>query len=111
MFNIYLLKSYYNELPIYKIGYTKRRVEDRIKDFKTGNVHDISIVHIFETDKYVNSIESTLHREYKFNRIRGEWFELSDIDIDTFIVKCKKLYENFKMLEETSTYLINKKLK
>ena len=56
-----------------KIGFTKRRVEDRVAEGQTFSPDSIRIL--------VESIgskkdEARLHRRFAHLRIRGEWFEL-----------------------------------
>ena len=41
----------------YKIGFTKRDVESRIKEFRTGNCSEFIIIHIYTPDDYPVSIE------------------------------------------------------
>lgn len=108
MSKIYLLRSTNsNNTYIYKIGITKRSVSKRLKEFKTGNSTTIETIHIFETDKFLFSIEKALHNMYNHLNISGEWFALTDLEVNSFIDNCNKLKANFQILSETST--LNKK--
>ena len=57
MSNVYLISSYINGEILYKIGMTKRSVEKRLKELKTGNAADLAIVNIFES-KWASKIEA-----------------------------------------------------
>ncbi len=93
LYNVYLISSGEQGEKKYKIGFTKNSVENRIKQLKTGNHNQFTIEKVFET-KWGTKIESILHRNYQSNRISGEWFELSDKQVDGFINECQNL-ENF----------------
>jgi hypothetical protein len=111
MKNIYLLKSYdeYGD-NIYKIGLTKRKVEDRVKELKTGNANDIEIIDVYEAKDYAHSIESSLHRYFQFQNKNGEWFYLNDEDISKFQYLCEITYNNFDTLKENS-YINSRNIK
>ena len=64
----------------YKIGYTKRKLEKRLKEL-------IEPVWYFES-RYVTKLESYLHRYFKHKKIEGEWFILEDSDIDIIKKEC-----------------------
>jgi hypothetical protein len=105
MKNIYLISSIVNDQIMYKVGYTKRKVEDRIKEFKTGNPGDFNIVEVYEAKNFGVSIEKNLHNKYKDKKINGEWFMLEKEDIETFMEDCEKLYKRYKFIQENNTYL------
>ena len=73
---IYLIKS--NNM--YKIGKTKN-IKTRIQSIKTSTPFLLEIVH---TQKYINyhKIEKHLHTEFKDKRVSGEWFNLTENDIE-----------------------------
>ena len=89
MYNVYLL-SCGEEQKRYKIGYTKNDVTLRVKQLKTGNSEELKVERIYKT-KWGTKIESILHRNYSSNRISGEWFELSDSQVENFLENCKNL--------------------
>lgn len=99
MYKVYLLRSSINDSNLYKIGFTRRNIEDRVKELKTGNAADITIVSYYES-KWATKIESTLHRLYDYRKVSGEWFELSDDIVDDFKDICEKLDNNFNILSE-----------
>lgn len=106
--NIYLI-SYFldNEEKAYKIGYTKREVETRIKELKTANPNDILIEKVYKTDRYTSNIEKMLHKEFKDKKIDGEWFLLNEEDVSKFESLCDKFYQTFDMLQTQNTHIID----
>lgn len=106
MNTVYLIASGVDEKQ-YKIGYTKRPVEERIKEFKTGNSNDLEIISIFES-KWAVKIESYLHRLFKSKRIKGEWFNLSNDDIKSFHECCEKTHNNIELLATKNSYIIDR---
>jgi len=104
---VYLISSEINNHTLYKIGITKREVKDRLKELKTGNAATLNIVNVFES-KWATKIESNLHKRYK--NISGEWFELTNDEVDTFLKVCKIVHDNFEFLSLNNTWIIDKKL-
>lgn len=100
MGKIYLIKEKDNEN--YKIGYTSKNIEERIKELQTGNGNKLILVHTFET-KFATVLEKTLHRRYKSKNLIGEWFELDEKDVNEFPVLCDLSERNFQLLSEMST--------
>lgn len=107
MYNIYLISSEINNEKLYKIGYTKRDVNTRIREFKTGNASEFLIVDSFKS-KWGTKIESHLHRLFKSKRIRGEWFNLDDDDIKTFSRYCNIIHNNLELISRDNTYYLDK---
>jgi len=107
MINIYLISSDTNGKKLYKIGITKRSITERMKEFKTGNAADLSIVDSF-VSKWARKIEANFHRSLKTKKVSGEWFDLDEEDILTFKSKCLKLHENFELIESSNTYYIDR---
>jgi len=108
--NIYLISSETNGQKLYKIGITKREIEVRMKELKTGNAAELAIVDSFRS-KWASKIEAALHRQFKSKKISGEWFGLEDSDIGSFAGKCRLLHENFEMMESSNTYFIDRGFK
>lgn len=92
---VYLLKC----CDTYKIGVGKN-VEKRIKQLQTGNADIIYEVNKFPSN-YPYKIEKVLHKRYNINNVEGEWFYLTNEQIESFMEDCKILEENFKMLEKS----------
>jgi hypothetical protein len=107
MFHIYLVCSEINGQKLHKIGYTRRTIEQRIKEFKTGNASDIYLVDSFQSE-WGTKIESQLHRIYKSKKIGGEWFDLSEDDIIDFSNHCQKIHDNLTLISKENTYFLDK---
>jgi hypothetical protein len=105
--NIYLISSETNGQKLYKIGITKREIEVRMKELKTGNAADLSIVDSFQS-KWATKIEANLHRLFRPKKISGEWFELNEEDLVEFKGRCELLHGNFEMMEASNTYVIDR---
>ena len=105
MNKVYLISAGdYEEDKRYKIGYTKRKVLDRIKDFKTGNSQTFEVICEFESI-YATQIESALHKKYYYSRIEGEWFILSAAEISEFKEACKFFHDTFELLKRENTWV------
>jgi len=94
---VYLLNA--SNTNHYKIGVTKKDVNKRVKQLQTGNANEIIVINQYESDNY-NKLEGWMHRKFSSRRVEGEWFELSDDDVLSFIGECEKA-------DKTITYLIN----
>jgi hypothetical protein len=107
---IYLISSEINNDILYKIGITKRDVNKRIKELKTGNAATLNIVNIFES-KWASKIEANLHQTYKTKNVSGEWFRLKDDEITNFVTRCQSIHDNFELLNKSNTWFIDKNKK
>jgi len=74
---IYVIKSQDN----YKIGVTKN-IKNRTKKYITESPHKIKVVISAKVKDHLNK-ERFLHNFFKKSRIRGEWFSLTEQDIQT----------------------------
>lgn len=63
-----------------KIGRTKV-LDDRIYHFTTKLPYDLKLISYIETDDQF-ALEKELHERYAHNRLRGEWFGMSDFDMN-----------------------------
>ena len=106
MKKLYLISSGVDN-KIYKIGYTRRDVKKRIKEFKTGNSTLLEIVYTFES-KWSSKIEPLLHKKYE--KIEGEWFKLTNDEINSFIKTCEHLHNTFEVLSTENTWVIDKSI-
>lgn len=104
---IYLVCSEINGQKLHKIGFTKRTPEKRIKEFKTGNASEIYLVDSFES-KWGTKIEAMLHRIYRTKKINGEWFDLTEEDVEMFKKHCVSIDSNLKLITEQNTYFLDK---
>lgn len=107
MFNVYIISSEINGEKLHKIGFTRRLVEKRLDEFKTGNASDLKIVDVFSS-KWGTKIEKYLHKYFLNKKVGGEWFNLSDDDLQMFGTLCQQLHENFNIIEENNTYYIDR---
>lgn len=106
-YNVYLISVEIGTEKHYKIGYTKRRVIERVREFKTGNASEFQIVDSFASE-WGTKIESMLHRQFKSKKISGEWFLLNDSDVKNFNSICQKYHENLSLMKNSNTYVINR---
>lgn len=90
---IYLIKENGDD-ALYKIGVTRAKMpESRLKKLQTGNGNKLILVEKFLSSKPFK-LETMLHNKFQFNREEGEWFLLSQEDVDNFISIC----ENFEQI-------------
>jgi T5orf172 domain len=106
---IYLIASELNNETLYKIGVTKRNINKRLNELKTGNPATLSVLYTFNS-KYARIIETHFHHTKKVNNIRGEWFNLSQQEIIDFIPTCKIIHDNLEYLSKNNTWIMEKKL-
>lgn len=87
---VYLIK---NNSGSYKIGITIN-LERRIKTFQTANDNKLVLID-FTVVKDRILVEKTLHSKLKYKRLSGEWFQLTDIEVETIRTIFKELYTYF----------------
>jgi len=63
------------ENTVYKIGVTKQKVENRIKQLQTGSDKKLETVKTFESN-FAYSVERNLHKIFNHKRINREWLNL-----------------------------------
>jgi hypothetical protein len=107
MINVYLISSEFGGKKLYKIGYTKRSINERMKEFKTGNASDLKIEKSFHS-KWGTKIEAHLHKKFKACKVSGEWFDLEKEDIDNFETYCQIVHNNLEIIEKNNTYFIDR---
>jgi len=107
MYNVYIVSSEINNKKLYKIGYTKREVYKRIKEFKTGNASEFEIVDTFAS-KWETKIERSLQKHFKFNKVKREWFDLNTSQVKDFRNLCERYHNNFELLDRYNTYIIDR---
>lgn len=104
-YNVYLISARIDDTKLYKIGFTKRDVEKRIYEFKTGNCLEFDIEYVMNS-KWGTKIEKRLHSQFKDKKISGEWFNLNEEDIITLINISETLHNNFNIIETQNTFVI-----
>jgi biotin operon repressor len=107
MYNVYLVCSEIEGKKLYKIGYTRREVEKRIKEFKTGNASEFYIIDSFQS-KWGTKIESQLHKFYKPKKVSGEWFDLNQEELDNFLKRCKTIHDNLELISTQNTFYLDR---
>jgi hypothetical protein len=105
MINVYLICAEFEGRRLYKIGYTRRDVSKRIKELKTGNGSEMYVIDSFKS-KWGTKIESQLHRIFKNKKVNGEWFDLTDEDVKSFMDKCKSSHETLELITTQNTYYL-----
>ena len=108
MNSVYLLNI--DGTDLYKIGFTRGKVQRRIKELQTGNPMRIVAIDVFES-RFAIKVEKALHFQLSQKKyipdddlmLIGEWFKLDNNDISQFRERCSKIEQNFKFLEENST--------
>lgn len=73
---VYLIKSN----NYFKIGKTKN-IKQRISSLQTSSATHIELIHTIKTSNY-HKIEKELHKKFENQHIKGEWFNLSEEDIE-----------------------------
>lgn len=76
-----------------KIGIVKdvkRDSEKRLKEHQTGNPRDLEIHHVTQTPGPYR-VETFLHKRFGPNRVRSEWFLLSDEELDLAVQTAEKM--------------------
>lgn len=104
---VYLICAEFENRKLYKIGITRRSIEKRIKELKTGNCSSMYLVDYFDS-KWGSKIESQVHIIYDSCRLSGEWFDLSNDDLLSFKENCKMIHDNLELLNSYNTYHIEK---
>lgn len=74
---VYLMKN--NRNGYIKIGYTNREPKYRERTLQSEDP-DITLIHHQKGCNLAD--EKTLHKKYKDKRLRGEWFNLNDSDVE-----------------------------
>jgi hypothetical protein len=103
MYKVYLISCGNEDNKKYKIGYTRKPVTERVKQLKTGNHEELIVEQVFDS-KWGTKIEAVLHRNYRYQKISGEWFELSEDQVGKFLVECQNLEKFFDDLFKNSTF-------
>ena len=71
---IYIIGS---NKPPYKVGISKNP-NRRLKNLQTGHPYPLQIHHLIETNiNKTKLLETIIHRNLKFHKTNGEWFDMS----------------------------------
>lgn len=69
---------------------TSRDSQERLRDHQTGNPRDLELHHVTETPGPFR-VERFLHQRFGPNRVRSEWFRLSDDELAVAIQTAEQL--------------------
>ena len=95
---VYLIADVFNET--YKIGVTRRKVEQRLKQLQTGNSNQLDLIDYYQTE-YPYKLESMLHNRFKPQQANNEWYFLTKEDIDNFQDTCNHLNEIINVMKDS----------
>jgi hypothetical protein len=89
----------------YKIGESKNDPELRLRNLKTGNPNDLSVLKKYYSYNY-KKIERWLHKKYASQKTlsKKEFFFLEDDQVISFMEDCKKIDELVSMLLELNPF-------
>lgn len=99
MKDIYLIQE--SENNYFKIGVSKN-ISQRIKQLQTGSAGSIKVLNTFKSE-FAHKIEKSLHRKYNAYNIKGEWFDLPESAIESFISDCSMYNKAFNSILNEST--------
>jgi len=74
---VYLIKCV--NTTFYKIGISKINYNARLSTMQSGCPYELKFINAIHSPDYRN-IERVLHFKFQSKRIRGEWFDLDDIE-------------------------------
>ena len=84
-----------------KIGFTKRKVKDRIKELNSPN---LILILDYET-KYPTQLEKALHFRFKRYNIEREWYLLNDFKVEELKQICEKLDESICIINDKTNII------
>lgn len=94
---IYLIKS----AGLYKIGFSAN-VEQRIRDLQSANAEPLQLVTSWPGSLYV---EKYAHRQFAHKRVRGEWFDLDDHDLEALDTLLRPLVKRGRPRADVGMYI------
>jgi len=68
----------------YKIGWTKTNIKKRLDNVRIACPFDVSYYCLIQTDA-PRKVESRVHALLNRCRMRGEWFDLSSVNVNAFL--------------------------
>ena len=107
---IYVLKTDYNIIDLYKIGKTKK-FKERIRTHNSSHIDNVDIVHIYESN-YIDEVEKCLKNVLvsKQYRKRKEFYQVDLDTIKELIKTCDKMSlkvrKNNKNIKQLGGYYI-----
>ena len=91
---------------MYKIGVTRNLVQDRLKKLQTGNASKLHMIHVIETE-HPFRLETMLHNKFKDKQVNGEWFSLTNDDINTFKDTCSSFINLIDSMKNNPYFMKN----
>ena len=74
----------------------------RIRGVQTGNGKELSL--LYELDVvYASKVEAIMHKRHALKRTKGEWFELTQEDVERFVMEVKAIDDNLVYIAENSS--------
>ena len=104
----YVYLIYDEEKDVYKIGVTRSKDSKRLNALQTGNAGGLRLLNIYECE-YPFRLETMLHKRYVNNRIKNEWFYLSDSDVLSFEDTCEHLNQTIQIMKDNPYFAKNLK--
>jgi hypothetical protein len=74
------------------VGDTDRGSHERLSEHQTGNPRDLELHHVTKTPNPFR-VERFLHQRFGPKRVRNEWFDLEDNDLDVAVRVAEQLAE------------------
>lgn len=96
---VYLIECLGDLEKKYKIGISNNPFL-RLKTLKTANPYQLNVLFTFETN-FPNKLETYLHNRYKNSYIDGEWFHLTNEEIEDFIPLCLNIEKGLQYLKDS----------
>lgn len=105
---VYLIQV--EDTNICKVGYTKKKPENRLKELQTASAKKLVVASFYLT-KRAAQVEAAIHNTYSSYQTReedgkkliGEWFRFDEEIIKNFTKICQKIDDNFQAIEDMST--------
>lgn len=98
---VYLIKDEYG---YYKIGVTKD-IKQRMSTLYTGSSGEHVLINYFQTN-HNRKLETALKNRFSRKNKKGEWFMLSNEDVNNFNSICEKIEESYDILKESNNPFI-----
>ena len=74
----------------YKIGITVGKdISKRLRAMQTSHWMEIEVYYKSPLLKDVNAVEKYLHKKYNNKKVKGEWFNIDQKDIENIIKECE----------------------
>jgi len=92
---LYIIAEKNNKNNPYKIGITVgSNVITRLSALQTSHWIDLEIYYKSPLLGHVDKMEKMIHQRYNDKRVRGEWFNIDQNDINDIILECNKVQKS-----------------